>query len=287
MENGTPTPSVSSYFFKRLLAFLAFVLPIAYIGILLTVTIHEIFGHGLGAILVGGKVNGLMLRADGFGLAYFASLPGVVSKQVLVYLAGPFSTLIFGVIIAAVAWLVRKSYFISLALLVLAANLLLEGPPYLFWNAYLHVPPGDVGRVFELTNSIPLMTGLLIGAGLITVASIIFINIAFIRAIERWFGGETMLSSGKRFLAFLLIFLMQAASWFIFDWNLLAPGLNQLPNLIGVGLTALTLFALWFMPSKPLGDTIGKAGKPILIAWSTLVILVGVILVWFQPGIHW
>ncbi len=274
---------------KRILSFLAFAVPVAYIGTLVTVIIHEIIGHGLTGILIGGKATGLLLRADGFGSVLFSEFPNNIPGMVAMFLAGPLATLVVGSVAIIFAWIWRKSYFLSLTLLILGANMLLEGPPYLFWNAYNHIPPGDVGKIFELIPSTALMNSILIVGGIVTLVSIILVNIAFVKMAERWIGNGIVLTKGKRFSVFLLIFLMQATSWFIFDWNLLAPGLGQLPNLVGVGCTLLVLIIAWFrIPSSLSQDeSIRNVSKWISGAWITLIIIVTIILVWFQTGIKW
>lgn len=140
-------------FFKRFGIIFLFIIPIAYIGIIAAVTVHEIFGHGLGTVLVGGKFTSFKLMPDGFGLAYLEQQHLNPEKRGFIYLAGPISTLIFGILFLYLSWVFRKRFFLSLGILVIALNCLLEGPPYLFWNSVVPLPPGDIGGFLELFPS--------------------------------------------------------------------------------------------------------------------------------------
>ena len=271
------------------MGFLAFILPMAYLGQLIAVFVHEILGHGLAGILIGARMEGLMLTGNGFGTAYLIWPPNMsLGAHIFVLLAGPFATFLAGVIVILAAWYLRRFFFLSFVLVILAANLLLEGPPYLFWNSYLHLPPGDIGRVFELMPSSTLMTTLLIFGGLVTIASIVLINIALVRLSERWLGRGVILSGKQRFFTYLVLFLAQTAVWLLFDWNLLAPGLGFLPNLSGIIYTFVVLVIIWFsLPTKVPEPFVGSPGKWAAAVWLVLIVYIAILVTWFQAGIHW
>jgi len=149
-------------FFRRLVWLTLFLAPIGYTANIFAVAVHEIVGHGLVAQLLGGRFIGFWMKSDGMGGAFaFAAADAPVSHSIIILAGGVIATTLVGFILLVVAIVLRRWLLSRLVLLVLSAACLLEGPPYVFWNAYHPVPPGDIGRVFELCtlNGLADVTG--------------------------------------------------------------------------------------------------------------------------------
>lgn len=274
-------------FYKRFFIFLLFVIPIAYIGLISAVFIHETVGHGVGSLVLGGQFEEFVIKPDGMG---WAVTPGTdsfsVNKHAMQYLAGPLSTLLFGFIFLGLAWIFKKKLFLSTGFVIVGINCLLEGPPYLFWNAIKAVPPGDVGRVMELIPSPGLRISILIFGGVFTLLGIIFSNIIFYNLGNKWLGNGENIKGLNKWVFLLTLLVVQAGAWFIFDWNQLAPGIGMLPNIIGTIITALTL--VWIGLREPAKLEDDKTNSWILattVSWALGIALFISIIFIFQHGV--
>ncbi len=62
---------------RKFSLWIAFALPIAYVGIILAVVIHEVVGHGVTAVVSGGVFEGFVVYPDGGGFAAPNATPPV------------------------------------------------------------------------------------------------------------------------------------------------------------------------------------------------------------------
>ena len=121
----------------RLSVLLLFMGPIAYIGSLLAVAIHEIIGHGLAALCVGGEFKGFLLKWDAMGYAFAYPPASAVRRDTIVILsAGVVATTLAGIAFLILAFIKKHQFFMHIVFLLFATHCLLEGLPYTFWNAY-------------------------------------------------------------------------------------------------------------------------------------------------------
>ena len=277
----------SKSFLKRFFIFLLFALPFAYIGIMFAVTIHEISGHGLGSLVLGGTFDGFTLKPDGMGWANVDTSNISITKQALVYLIGPASTLVWGIILLIFAYALRKRFFTSLGVLILALNCLLEGPPYIFWNAIKPLPPGDIGRILELIPSASLRFTLMIIGGIITLGGIVLVNILLYNKGYSYLSKAKDTTTLKKWIFILVLFAAQAGSWFIFDWNQLAPGLDMLPNIVGTAITGIVLLVLGLKKETKNNEEINDSSWKLAIgtAWIVVIIIAILTITLFQYSI--
>jgi hypothetical protein len=279
-----------SSYARRLGILLLFMCPIVYIGALVAVAIHEIMGHGLAALCLDGEFKGFILKWDGMGYAFvYPPVNAAKYHTIFVLSAGVVATTVAGFALLTLAFVQKKRFFTHMALLLLAIHCLLGGPPYVFWNAYHSTPPGDIARILALLESSSLRWFLMFVGALLTVAGIVVMNAMIFRAIEQWLGPDKRLHGVCRVIPLGLLFTGQAISWFIFDWNQIAQGIGQLPNIVGTALTLATLVVLYFCSLQvPVCERkVKEAILPIIIAWSLMALLLLSMWLWFSRGLIW
>jgi hypothetical protein len=264
--------------------------PIAYIGSLLAVAFHEILGHGLAALCVGGEFKGFILKWDAMGYAFAYPPANAVRRDTIVILsAGVVATTLAGIAFLILAFVKKQHFFAHIVFLLFATHCLLEGLPYTFWNAYNPTQPGDIYRVLDLTDSSFLRWFLMFLCGTLTVVVIIAMNTMIFRVIEQWVGSCRKLHGGRRLVVLFVLFAGQALAWFSFDWNQIAQGLGQLPNIVGVGITFVTVVVLYFWSPKVsvCNKKVKEALLPIVVAWSLMCLLCLAMWLWFSQGLTW
>ena len=284
--------------FLRNIIFLAlFLVPIFYISQILATGIHEIIGHGLSAVALGGKFNGFTIRWDGMGWA-FTRLPLDATKdhEIIRLAAGVISTTIMGVLFLILAYIVRTKLSIRLPLLLMSFSCLMEGIPYVFWNSYHPVPPGDIGKIITLWHIAELPGGAGIRNFLLVISGMTFFTVTFLMCALLFQGIEEAILAGKRFSSqerfwMLLLFLAAPGTivWFTFDWNQLAPGIGFLPCFVGAASILISAIILYRFPLKPRSDidVINISWFHLFVSFSSLIVIVTLILFWLQNGVIW
>jgi hypothetical protein len=153
----------------------------------------------------------------------------------------------------------------------------------MFWNSLRAVRPGDIGKILVMYPG--LRWPFFIIGGLIMLLGIIVLNILLFRVIENYLSQGKGLEIKKKVIVLSIIFLIQASAWFIFDWNLLVPGINQIPNIIAAILIAGTLIYLGIKKQKYGFGYDDKRWKSWVVgAGMIFIILLASILIWFQQG---
>ncbi len=114
------------------LIFVALVLMLYTIALFISVSIHEILGHGLAAMALGGKFYAVYL-SPGSGYISFM-LPEAVSRSqaAFVYMAGIMVEILFGLALLFLVFPRLKNFYASLFTLVLSATMLVHPSIYLF-----------------------------------------------------------------------------------------------------------------------------------------------------------
>ena len=111
---------------RRILLCLLLLAPFAYVGQLLSVLVHEVLGHGLAAVFLGGRFSGFQIDFNGMGRAYVDLPPDAAAwKGVVLRLAGVTSTIVAGLCLLPLSARIRKPSA-GLPILVLGVCLLLE-----------------------------------------------------------------------------------------------------------------------------------------------------------------
>lgn len=277
-------------YWRRILTMLLFLSPLAYVGGILAVAIHEILGHGLASAMMGGRFIGFALRLDGMGWSRTILPRGAPQYQHVIHLAGgAAATTIAGLAFLAAASASQKNLLLRMLFVLFAANCLLEGLPYVFWNSYHPVPPGDVGRILAMAGTPGLRWGLMIGSGAMSVAAVTYTTALVFQGVEQWVGAGTRLAGRRRIIPLVLLGAGEAGMWCTFDWNQLAPGIGVLPIVVGALVSVATVTGLYWV-SLPVRRRPGKPTRAlpgIVAAWAATGAVVGAILLWFDEGVFW
>ena len=276
-------------FTKNLFTMVIFSLPVIYLSIILAVFIHEVVGHGLITVLLGGQFTGFGIHLDGLGWANIECADLPMLSKILIFFGGAFSTTVFALLSFTLSIMYRKSRFASLAFLLFAVVSLLDGAPYIFWDAIYLSGVGDFSMVWLLYRS-DAMRNVLIGfSGLIMLVGIVGFNFQYYRIASRWLGEGKMIKR-KGWISFsLLVFLLQAAAWFSFDWDQLIPGVGLLPSVVGVVIALLTILPLVaYHEERSAQEAWSRSSHARAYIGGAWIVCIGVIFMikkWLQNGI--
>ena len=111
----------------RTAALVLFALPLLYVAPILSTAVHEILGHGLSAVLLGGEFSGFALKWDAMGWAY-SHLPAdaPAADQIVQLASGVIATAVCGALLWGLVFFFRKRPDIQLVLLIGAAMPMVE-----------------------------------------------------------------------------------------------------------------------------------------------------------------
>lgn len=263
-----------------------------YPGTLIAVAVHEFVGHGLISMLLGGGFHGVMLDFGGMGWAAFTQPSSSPISEALVLRGGPVSTTLVGFVLLSLAWLLRYRPYISLPLTVVGGQCALEGTSYAFWNAvsvfvFGAMDDGDIGRVVEIYPDLQLP--IMIVAGLLMTLSIWSVTTLLLWLIESHvYAGVRLHGAGLRSWA-IAVSLIPASTWFLFDWNLLLPGMRHWPNVAAVALHLLAGATLVFKrPGPERAEASWRSlAISISVGFGLLIVFVTAIGVWLRHGVMW
>jgi hypothetical protein len=275
-----------------------FILPIVYVSEILGTTIHEVLGHGLSAVLLGGQFSGFAVKWDTMGWA-FADIPAgaPVTHHILNLASGIIVTTLCGVILWGLVFLFRKRPDIQLALLVVVFIFLIDGLDYVVWNAYYPSPPtGDVGKIilfyqvmefpgFTVIRWVLLITGALLFAG----TAFYFCTSIFVRIEALILSGGQFTGKLRILVLFLFLALPGAYEFLSFDWNQIAPGIGRLPNVadaLSISTVAAVLF--WYRPRLKIGNSVPPiTWHHITVSGTCLFVTVAALALWLNEGVRW
>jgi len=281
----------------RTVRLLLFLLPVGYVATILGVAVHEILGHGMSAMLLGGQFSGFVLKWDAMGWAY-SSLPSTASQSHLIVclISGVVATTAFGGILLCLVFFFRKRPIVQLALLVISFICLMDGIPYLLWNSYHPVPPGDIGKVILLScgRQLPKASAirwafLALGILLFAVTTFYFCTSIFVRLEKVVLHGDQFTGKSRLLALFFFLALPGSLGWLTFDWNQLAPGIGLLPCVVGaLSVVAMASLLFWYNPKSKHRDCVYSVSwRHILVSWSSLVATVIAMTLWFEKGVMW
>ena len=264
-------------------------LPFVYFGMLLATAVHEFIGHGLVTLAVGGSFTGVQLQFDGSGCAWFAFEPRRAEpwKLIAIRLGGVVSTIVVGLILLILSFRTRRSPCLALPLVALAANHLLEGPPYLFWNALHPLPPGDIGPI--VATRPPARAACIAVGGTLMLATIWLCTALVLWVAESWLNDGQRLEGRRRLALLATIAGLGGAAWFVGDWDQLAPGLGIWPSLVGLLLHVLAAASLWRTRwhLDPVPFSVRNALTSLAAGWGMATAAVLVIALWLRDGLYW
>ena len=226
-------------------------LPLAYAANILAVIIHEVLGHGLAAILIGGALHGVVVHWDGMGYA-LTELPADCSPvlRMLQLASGALATITVGVPVFVLGLGLTTKSRSKLPLVVVGAIVALEGLPYLFFNSVFPRPPGDFGRLLiiwqallprqAVGRAIMIMLG---GTGTLTVVLLASVSVHNTVA-DRLSGGTSPSLAMSIYVLGTFVILPTVLLSYMFDWGQLIAGIGHLPNHVMLALTIACALAV-------------------------------------------
>ncbi len=272
---------------STLVAFFASLFLWAYLGVLMAVAVHEVVGHGLTSIVVGGDFRGVMLGFDGMGWADTPRAFESPVRAMTVLMGGVTSTVIVGLGLGWLTWRFQRRPAMAGPLSALAAMHMLEGGPYMLVNSVHPAQPGDMARLIELA---PGARWPLIIFGTALVAATMLATVRFATwLIESLATNGRGLSHRLRVAAGFMIAIAASALEFTFDWESLAPGVGSWPNLgFSVGwLASAAVVVKWHWVAQPLESSARSLWMSVgvgLIALGTVALIIGL---WLRHGWSW
>ena len=281
----------------RAVSLALFLLPIVYLADMVSVAVHEILGHGLSAVLVGGTFSGLMVKWDGMGVA-LCDLPvaAPLAHCILFLASGVMAEMVFGVLLLGFAMLLRGRPDIQLVPLIVAFICVIDGASYVLWNAYRPVPPGDIGSIVLLLSAEQLPEVSTVRWALLAAGALLFLGATFYFCVSVFVRVEALILCDKQFVGpsrllalFVFLVLPGSVAWFIFDWDQLAPGIGRLPSIIGaLSILAVATLLFWHRPTLKRECSLRPVTwRHIAGSWICLIATVIVITRWFKDGVMW
>lgn len=268
---------------RRVLLWCAYLLPLGYLGLLLAVTVHEVLGHGLTAVLYGGRFEAFYVTFDGMGAAW-SSAPG---HRIEVLAGGTIAQIALGTLLLAASALLRRRLLLRAGLLVLAFNLFLDGLPYGFWDAVYLGGRGDVSRILAHDAWAGHRALFLLVLGGLYVGSVALTCRMLFRTLEDDLGA---LSLGAASTLALAMVVGVGAGSAAFDWNQLVPGADLVPTWGSIGLQVVV--GLWLVVTRrrevvpqPVPGRHWKIA--ISASWILCAAAVFAVAVWLRHGVRW
>lgn len=283
---------------KRTIMLAFFALPLIYVAEVLCTTIHEVLGHGLTAMLLGGQFAGFTVKWDTMGWA-FADLPAgaPVTHQILYLASGIIAATVCGAILWGLVFLFRRRPDIQLALLVGAFVLLIDGLDYIVWNSYHPIPLwGDVGKIILFYQVMEFPGFIAIRWILLIIGALFFAGTAFYFCMSIFVRIEALVLNGGQFTGksrilalFFFLALPGTYEFLSFDWNQIAPGIGRLPSVAdALGIITVAAVLFWYRPRLKIGNSIPPiTWRHIAISGTCLLVTVAALALWLNEGVRW
>ena len=178
-------------FIARLLALLPFVFPTVFLAVVFQKALHEVAGHGLMTLAVGGKFSGFQICLTEASVSYrLPPAPCSPLQQALIGSSGIAVNVIFGLAcLLSASWLRRES-FLRFALMVLAGPSLLKGLSSTFWGSFPRWGFGELKELFEFNPAASFRWSLIAASAAGLVAATFIINLCIFQFLEAWFGRQ-------------------------------------------------------------------------------------------------
>jgi hypothetical protein len=273
----------------KALQILLFSVPVIYIGVILAVFVHEVIGHGLTALFLGGQFKSVSIFLDGLGYASIDVFNLSNPKIAWILLSGAAYTTVFSILFLLLSLAFRKKTFLSIAFLYIAFASLLDGVPYLFWDAISLGGVGDYSLMWTLYPNFAGRIALIILCGSLMLFGIIFFNFLLFKYWGGWMAEEEPFPTKWKTVLCLILVSLQAAGWLSFDWNQLIPGIGVLPSTVAIVLTIISLIILStyykFTDDRPPQDYGSNPKRAISLSWFFCIALAITIIIWFQNGV--
>jgi len=270
-----------------LLVLVLFLFPAGYLSVFTSTLVHEVFGHGLMAISVGGDFTGLKIEWDGSGSANAtAGEHAHRHERALVDLAGIFAGMLAGLASLGLGYVRRLPFFLRLWLLVFASDALLGNSVYLFWNGIYTDFNGDVSNYLVRYGEIELrMLAVIIGGGFLLFFVALTCHTWYTIMCE-WLGSRKASRGYELIAPLVLIFVVQSFRWLTND---------LLYNVGAYAIAAMTLLTIgvlvWLYIRKPRISPEEHKPKealvPIIVVSTFAGIACAIVFFLLSRGLNW
>ena len=260
------------------------VVPLAYASLIAATVVHEVLGHGLTSLAVGGTFDGFVIRPDGLG---YAMTGGHAEHRVAVLAAGNVVSIAVGLVLLAVARRLRGRDFACIAALVPALVLIEDSGSYAFWGSLSARPPSDFGRIVRMLGTHDAHVLLSIGCGAVWIAAAVVTLRELFLWIQRVAGP---LTTSRALVVFASFAALDAGLWLVFDWDQVTPGLARWPSVVGAGIDIATMALLLQFRSAnapPAAIDPARWRRAIVVSWAASALVVGFVLAnWSGPPLR-
>lgn len=283
-------------FLRRIVTLVLFVLPWGYVGVIAGVAVHEVVGHGLTALAVGGRFEGFELEWYGMGWASAYPAPGAPTwHESVVLLGGVAATVALGGLLLGLAALL-PGLWLRTAGVILGTCIVLDSAAYTFWSALHPGTQGDAARVVLLWDSSAVQWVLVVGGAVLTIGTTWISTSLLFRCVASYLvpgqdevrAGRGELSGLQRATIVVLFFVVPSVgAHYAFDWNQLISGIGNLPAHANMGLVAI-LSPLLFFSIRPWPNVEPRAPLiPVVLGWILAVAIGGMVEAWLSQGVSW
>jgi hypothetical protein len=265
---------------KNILKLILFCVPVAYLGLIITVAVHEFGGHAFVGFSMGVPIENVVLLPDGMGWVEYGQhdIPLSNFQKFLISVSGVALTTLFGLIFVFLGRLFYQKTALALFLFIFGLNFILDGVTYTFFNSLVPAPPGDLNYILTLYPEYRMM--FVYASGLLLCLSLFYVNYWVFKILESYVHNGQVLSRIKQLILLGLMFVVQSALFLVFDWNQLIEGAGQLPNKISVSLIAIILLMIYLINKKqtPIIASNVFSWKSIIGVWVvTIIAIVGML----------
>ncbi len=271
-----PRPTFPAYWLRFGVLFL-FLIPAFCVASVLGVLLHEVAGHGLAALLVGGRFDGFAIGWNGgaFASAYPPS-DGSPLLQAVVSGGGIAMNLLVGSIVLGLSLRTRR-LFLRFTLILFAMENLLLTVTYGLWNSLWPDGSGDVGTLLAIADKTWLRWTVFAVSLLVFPAVTIILNALLFRGVEEWLGGGRRLEGWRRTLPLAALGIAAAPFWILNSSRAYFPELAWVPSITGASLEVLVFAGLYRFSLPPKGAPLdpSAANLPILTAIGSAALILG------------
>ena len=265
---------------RRFVAAVLLVVPLAYASLIASIVVHEVLGHGLTSLALGGRFDGFVVFPDGLG---YARTGGYAGHEVAVFAAGNVVSMALGLLLLFAARRLRGRDLACIAALVPALFLIEDSGSYAFWGALSARPPSDFGRIVRILGTHDAHVALSVATGAAWVGGVVLALRELFLWIERMAGS---LPTGRAVAVLASYAAIVTGFWMLFDWDQVTPGLARWPSVVGAGID-VAVMALMFQFRR--ADVPAAAIEParwrraIVVSWVASAVFVGVVLaIWHE-----
>lgn len=274
--------------------FIAFLAPIAYAGMIIGALLHEVGGHGLTALALGGTFSGFTVRWDASGLAEAYKVLGApLWHEIAIVSAGIVVTTVIGFSLCAYAHARKVDTARGAVCAIVGAFVLMSGLDYVFWSGLQRNGPGDPSRVLQLiqktgaANFEAGRTGLLVASAILALAAQWWGVRLALRHIETRLGNGAPLRRQRRAVAAGVLAIAGSVAYLAAGYDDAIPGSGWVPGCVGALSLIVTAALVSRFPLAPFSMPFAITGKQLIGAWLALALIAACVHFWWNDGVNW